>query len=1128
PEYILLDWHRPRSIRGCIFLIGAFEGGAGKIIIQRHTGNGAPDETDDCQWQTITTITPYHPWRPPLCWETVADFGKDVTTRALRFVFPAGLPKSQSGRGEVSAPGEISLGEILVLQDLHRKPVPAAIRRRRDLPEGVVPITFHMPQAGKASIRIVDSNGQIIKNLVNGQSFSAGKQTVWWDLSTIDDYFPPFALPAHPHYRKGALSVGGPVKIAHPGNYRWEGIWHPEFKLEYLYSYYPLKKHNLAWITADTTGGWLGDHSPPRTIVRVNDKMWVGTFCEAGHAILESDLDMKKLWGSNRLWLACPRVLAAANGKVYYLEQGGWARKIVMIEIDTRTKRARRLLARDKRKDEPLDIQGLAVVGERAFYSNRAANQVVVLDISANLKARPHGFSWKTVYKVLDHEKMTVIKTLNIPSPGRIRPYDSEHLALISGKQVLLLDLNTYRTRPLIRGLTNPGGLAIDEHKNIYVGEMAPIHQVKVFSPRGKLLRTIGKRGPHKIGVFDPDNLESPAGVEVDANGNVWVCEFNQELKRTSVWNRQGKCINQVLGPTVYGGGGDIDPHNENRFFYKGKEFLRDPKTGKIRLVKIIWRSDNPAYDLFFEKAAHNFGGAAPAYPFYHNGKLFFTSWQGWAAAHNIMIWLYDRDHVRPVAAIGTIPDWLRQRVEGRSGDPKFGKKVASARIKRIDFTWGGAPAKGVKRDNFAVRITGELIVPTTGRYTLFTDSDDGVRLLLDNKPVITNWTDHGTTEDKAEIDLSAGSHKLRIDFYDKIGGARLRLKWQGPGIPKQTVPASALRNLRIDYYNPGFDTAICSWTDRNEDGRVQKEEVEFATILFNGEPWNRCGAGWQFRMNANFETAVTTTSYNNVGIAFIRPKGFTSHGYPIFKLPREFKRPPYPYLKHSADAVFTDRKGNAIALLEYIISMNPDGRVNWRYKNRWPGLHAGHHTSARGDEPGVVIAPTRFFGSGIANDTIGEVFCIGSNLGTTYLFTADGFFVDRVFQDTRVGLSWHMNRPPTPEILARMSLGDEHFGGTLNYVRGNDGRYHFRYVVGKTHCSVIELHGLENIQKLPGGSITVTAADLARAEKLRQLRARKKMQRKEYTIARARKIVIDGKDDEWPTERIDGFALAY
>jgi len=988
PEWIVMDWRETQTMRGCALMIGAHESGAGRIVVQRFIGAGEPGDEDG--WETAAEVRPSRPWRPPLCWEAACDFGRDVSTRALRFLMPAGLPKSQAAGGEGASPNAVSFGEIVVFQDLGDGPAPR-ISRHKALPDGVVPVRFNMPQKGKAAIRIVDEAGQVVKNLVSGQGFDAGEQTVRWDLSTIDDFWPPFA--SYKHGYKQSLEARA---VALPGKYRWEGIWHPGLSLEYLYSYFPLKKHGLAWITADTTGGWLADHLPPQTVARLGDRMWVGTFCEAGHALLEADLDMRKLWGSGRIWLACPRVMAAEGDFIYYVEQGGWAKKVIMIEVNAKTKRSRRLLGRNLAKDEKADIQGLAVVGNRAFIADRTKNEITVIDIDPNRQAKPAGFGWNIAWKLLDHERMHVLRTLKVAEPGRIRRFGDEHLALVSDTSVALLDLETYALKPLITGLDSPLGLAVDGALNVYVGEMAPSHQVKVFRStktaagvwQATQTRTIGKPGPHCVGEFDKDNLESPAGIEVDAKDRVWVCERNHELKRTSVWDSEGRCIDQVLGPTVYGGGGDIDPRDENRFFYRGKAFRRDPETGQIALTHIIWRGDNKDYDLFFTGAPHNFGGAAPAYPLYHRDRLYFTSWQGWAAGANTTLWVYDTDRVRPVAAIGTAPEWLRKR-------------------------------------------------------------------LGDEKPIF-------------------------------------------------------------------------AWTDRNDDGRVQPDEAQTGPLMYDGRPWDRCGAQWQFRMNHKFEAAVTDGKYHAAGIAFFRVKEISDKGYPVYELPTELRVLPFPGMKHAADAVFTDRHGNAIALDEFVVSLRPDGYVNWRYKSRWPGLHSGHHTSARGDEPGVLIAPTRFMGSGYVNETIGEVLCISSNLGATYLFSEDGFFIDRVFRDTRVGLSWRMDRPPSEAVMAQLSLGDEHFGGTFQRVQGRGGRPHFRYVVGQPHCSVVELKGLSQVHRLPGGAIEVTAQHLIEAERLQQRRAQAVAQPKTFTIRRLSKVSIDAEADDWPKERVDGFALGY
>jgi beta-glucosidase len=95
-----------------------------------------------------------------------------------------------------------------------------------------------------------------------------------------------------------------------------------------------------------------------------------------------------------------------------------------------------------------------------------------------------------------------------------------------------------------------------------------------------------------------------------------------------------------------------------------------------------------------------------------------------------------------------------------------------------VDFNWGGdAPAPTVPADNFSVRWTGTLIGQVTGKYALRTISDDGVRVYLDNKLVIDDWTDHGATPREYLMDFEAGKkYDVRIEYFDHGGSAIMRL----------------------------------------------------------------------------------------------------------------------------------------------------------------------------------------------------------------------------------------------------------------------------------------------------------------------------------------------------------------
>ena len=96
-------------------------------------------------------------------------------------------------------------------------------------------------------------------------------------------------------------------------------------------------------------------------------------------------------------------------------------------------------------------------------------------------------------------------------------------------------------------------------------------------------------------------------------------------------------------------------------------------------------------------------------------------------------------------------------------------------------------------QDTFASRHTGYLQITTAGSYTIYVNSDDGSRVRLNGSEIINNDRTHSMQERSHTATLAAGYHPLEVTFFENGGGAGLQLSWQGPGISKQIVPASAL-----------------------------------------------------------------------------------------------------------------------------------------------------------------------------------------------------------------------------------------------------------------------------------------------------------------------------------------------
>ena len=111
----------------------------------------------------------------------------------------------------------------------------------------------------------------------------------------------------------------------------------------------------------------------------------------------------------------------------------------------------------------------------------------------------------------------------------------------------------------------------------------------------------------------------------------------------------------------------------------------------------------------------------------------------------------------------------------------------------------------------------GDIDIPADGSYTFTTGSDDGSRLWIDGQLVVDNDGLHGYREiASAAVTLSAGKHAIRCDFFENGGAESLRVFWQGPGIAKQVVPASALSHHIVQQEVEAVATAEAateSWT---------------------------------------------------------------------------------------------------------------------------------------------------------------------------------------------------------------------------------------------------------------------------------------------------------------------------
>jgi LysM repeat protein len=95
-----------------------------------------------------------------------------------------------------------------------------------------------------------------------------------------------------------------------------------------------------------------------------------------------------------------------------------------------------------------------------------------------------------------------------------------------------------------------------------------------------------------------------------------------------------------------------------------------------------------------------------------------------------------------------------------------------------INFNWGlGSPGPGIHADQFSVIWTTEQYF-SAGTYRFFAQSDDGVRVYVDDRLIIDGWGVHPLTGYFADVHLSAGNHRLRVEYFENFEFAAVTVNW--------------------------------------------------------------------------------------------------------------------------------------------------------------------------------------------------------------------------------------------------------------------------------------------------------------------------------------------------------------
>lgn len=121
-----------------------------------------------------------------------------------------------------------------------------------------------------------------------------------------------------------------------------------------------------------------------------------------------------------------------------------------------------------------------------------------------------------------------------------------------------------------------------------------------------------------------------------------------------------------------------------------------------------------------------------------------------------------------------------------------------------VVYDWAKGAPEGLPKDKFSIAWAGVFVPAADGTVMFEVEGDDGYRLLIDGKPLVSDWRNHKKTVRKAALTVQAGKkYALQLDYYDNQSDASVKLSYG------KTNPAldGLLKEANTVIYCAGFNS---------------------------------------------------------------------------------------------------------------------------------------------------------------------------------------------------------------------------------------------------------------------------------------------------------------------------------